>query len=70
MNKLIIKFDDSLKESKALEYVQEVIKEGRISYNIKGEQYCYLTKFPDNSFVAAFKPSKTTDTFHIYCEKG
>jgi hypothetical protein len=62
--KLIIENRTNLPMIKVLDYVNSVIKLGRISNG----QYCYVTTFDNDYVVSAFK-NKGSDRLVIYKEK-
>ena len=62
--KLIINYDEELKETEVLEYVKEVIRLGKVSETNKGKQYCFVTQFADGVIVFADK-IKTGNSFRV-----
>lgn len=67
MGRIIINFDDSISVTKAMNYVNSVIKMGRCS-GLNEECYCYATKFVDNTVVLADVTKTGTDVFKIIKE--
>lgn len=61
--KIIINIKDDTPFNSALECVQQVIKQGRISDD--GRSYCYLTVFTNTIHVAAVA-NKKSDTFTVW----
>lgn len=64
--RLIINNKTDQPMSDCLERVLRVVSKGRISGN--GESYCYITKFYDETMVAAER-KKSSDVFTIWEEQ-
>ena len=65
MKKLILRINDEIKDSKAVEYVQYVINQQKISKTSMGEQYCFHIGFKDGANVSVVKHKSGTETFYI-----
>ena len=63
--KIIVHVRD-MDEKHAMNYVQRVMDEGKISGD--GKSYCYHTSFGDNTHVSTREPRGTTYTFYVYEE--
>lgn len=61
MSRIIINIEDNIPQSQALQYVWNVISQGRISE--EGKSYCFVTKFQDGTVVLADK--KKADIFYV-----
>lgn len=61
MSRIIINIEDNIPQSQALQYVWNVISQGRISE--EGKSYCFVTKFQDGTVVIADK--KKADIFCV-----
>ena len=71
MSRIIINNHSRVSDFKALELVQSVVKEGRISNN--DTQYCYCTRiqYPSTGevfYVSASRTKSGTDSFDIRLE--
>lgn len=65
MRKIIININNDITDEKALEYVLEVIKNGKISN--EGKSYCHCTLF--NKKIAVLANKRKNDIFTIYDHK-
>lgn len=63
MKQILIKFLDSMDDKDAIEYVKEVILQGKISGN--GKFYCYISEFDDGTKVSVSEKAKHP-TFQIW----
>ena len=61
--KLLVKIEEGIDPTLALDSVKQVIAEGRISNN--GKQYCYLTVFVSGIVVATDLSKSGTDIFNV-----
>ena len=67
-SKLIIRNYTNLSDLESLEYVIQVVKEGKVSYNWTGEQYCFATSFKSGITVEC---TRRNDTYTFYIiDKG
>ena len=57
--KLIIENRTELPMKEVLSYIIAVVEKGKISKTVKGEQYCFVTCFPDGITVYAEKNKKS-----------
>jgi len=65
---LIIRIrDDSISDIDALRYVGEVVNQGRVSGY--GQSYGYITRFQDDTMVAAVNREKS-HVFNVWREKN
>lgn len=62
MKQILIKFDESISDEEALDYVKDVIQRGKISDNNK--RYCYATTFNDKVMIYVSERTKYP-TFRI-----
>jgi hypothetical protein len=69
MEKLIIENRTNLKMIEVMYYIEEVIKQGRISENHKGKQYCYCTWFEKSDIVVYAQMNRKSDKL-IICPEG
>ena len=59
MEKLIIENRSNLSMEDALIRVKHVVSDGKISKTGKGDQYCFMTTWPDGTYVCADKNKKS-----------
>lgn len=59
---MTIKIEDNIDDLTAIHYVNEVIRQGKISGN--GKSYCYLTLF--GSIVVETRQYRKTPCFRVY----
>ena len=64
--KIIIKCTDDVKHQAALSMVKEVIDGGLVSKGKYGEQYCFVTTWPDGVRVSADKTKNGTHVFNVW----
>lgn len=68
-SKIIIKNKTKhISDTKAVELVSIVVKQGLISNGTYGEQYCFMTTFKDDIRVWASKTKNGTHTFDVYID--
>lgn len=61
MKRIIINYKDTT-EKDAIEYVEKVIEQGRVS----GESYCKTSIFKDGALVLAEVSRRNSDVFRVY----
>ena len=59
MEKLIIENSTDLPMVELLNYVKEIILQGKVSKTSKGKQYCFMTQFKDGVVIYADKNKKS-----------
>jgi len=65
MKRIIINYDDKMKEIDVVNFVKEVISSGRISGSKEKKQFCYATVFNKKIGVYAKINKNLTDTFLV-----
>ena len=65
MGKAIVHYPDDWSLGEALEFVDSVVGQGRISDTSKGPQYCFATRFSVGTMVYAGMSRKGTDVFRV-----
>lgn len=67
--KLIIEIQGELSDERALDYVTEVVRAGRISKHRNGDHYCRMTVFHKERHVVVYVRQKqyksSTDSFIV-----
>lgn len=67
--RIIIEIQGDLSESQALDYVNEVVQEGRVSEHRNGKHYSWVTVFHQDASVQVFVREKqyksNTDSFIV-----
>ena len=70
MSKLIIHNSTDLDDAEALEFIQEVVKEGKVSETFRGKQYCFATRLyrigMKKSVMVISNKIKDKDTYTFY----
>lgn len=69
MSRIIINYDDNIPTKNALNYVEVVVQQGRMS-GLHKESYYYCSKFTDETMVFANVTQSGTDVFNIRSRKN
>lgn len=65
MSRIIINYDDDIPDLNAIHYVNCVMSMGRCS-GTNEENYCFVSKFKDDTIVIADRTKTGTDVFKVF----